>query len=145
MREEKISVKGLYQDCDWGWYDYQPMLDSFGNIVVQVDDEAYQGDSRVLYEKDGKIGLLVFGWGSCSGCDALQACNSLEEVQELYDELFDSIKWFDSRASAVEYFKGHDWKGDFSYGQETREFVRKSVLFLAPEEADQILKEMERW
>ena len=76
----KIDVKELYKDESWGWYDYQPMLNAFGKVAIQVDDDAYQGDSRLLYDENGKIGVLIFGWGSCSGCDALQACGSLEVV-----------------------------------------------------------------
>ena len=53
--------------------DYTSILNQFGYIVIKVDDDDYQGDSRVLYEgyKD-EVGYLQFGWGSCSGCDALQ-------------------------------------------------------------------------
>lgn len=33
----------------------------------------YQGDYAAIVEKDGKVGLTIIGYGSCSGCDALQA------------------------------------------------------------------------
>ena len=36
-----------------------------------------------------------------------------EDVQKLCDELQDSIRWFDNKQSALEYFKNHDWEGDF--------------------------------
>lgn len=108
------------------------MLDAFGKIVIQVDDNDYQGDSRLLYDENGKIGLLIFGWGSCSGCDALQACNSLEEVQELCDSLQSDIKWFDDKKQALEYFKNHDWCGDYSWHQtETKEFINKCIDYLS--------------
>lgn len=78
----KVEAKVLCPDfframqyCE-GPSSYQPIMDSFGNIILQVDDNDYQGDSRLLYREDDRIGFLQFGWGSCSGCDSLQACHS---------------------------------------------------------------------
>ena len=86
--------------------DYQPILDSFGEILVQVDDHDYQGDSRVLYSfPSGSIGILIFGWGSCSGCDALQNCTSYDEVDELIRDLYSSIRLYTTPEKALEYFK----------------------------------------
>ena len=127
----KINVKDLYER-GLNWYDYQPMLDAFGKIVIQVDDNDYSGDSRLLYDENGKIGVLIFGWGSCSGCDALQACCSIQEVQELCDTLQESIKWFDNKKQALEYFKSHDWQGDYSWHiRATKEFINKCIEYLS--------------
>lgn len=93
----------IYKPDNWGWYDYQPMLNEFGTILVQEDEDNYQGDSFLLYLKKGKYGFLSFGWGSCSGCDALQACANIDEVQELMDQLHNSIIWFDSLDKAKEW------------------------------------------
>lgn len=133
---KRVNVKELYKEDEcWGWSDYQPMLEAFGTIAIQVDDHYYQGDSRLLYDNDGKIGFLMFGWGSCSGCDALQACNTIEQVQALCDDLQDDIRWFDNRKEALEWFCTHDWEGDYSwYAEETKEFVRKCIEYL--KEAD---------
>ncbi len=110
----------------YGAYDYQPMLDQFGNILVQVDDDEYQGDSRVLYKSEKGYGWLQFGWGSCSGCDALRACESMAEVQSLMDELYQSIKWFADAKSCLQFFIEHDWEGDYSWNSsEQKEFVAK--------------------
>ena len=127
----KVDAKKIYGD-EIGWYDYQPMLEAFGNIAVQVDDDAYQGDSRLLYDEDGKIGTLVFGWGSCCGCDALMACNTIEEVQELCDDLQNQIRWFDNKQQALAWFHTHDWEGDYSWHyDETREFIKKCSDYLS--------------
>jgi hypothetical protein len=128
----KVNVKELYEDRRFSWYDYQPMLDAFGKIAIQVDDNDYRGDSRLLYDENGKIGVLIFGWGSCGGCDALQACGSLEEVQELCDGLQEDIEWFDDKKQALEYFTNHDWQGDYSWhSTETKEFIEKSIEYLS--------------
>lgn len=42
----------------YGPGNYQPIIDEIGNVLVQVDDGDYQGDTRVMYEKDGKYGDL---------------------------------------------------------------------------------------
>ena len=128
----KINVKKLYEDDRWSWTDYQPMLNAFGKIVIQVDDDSYSGDSRVLYDENGRIGLLIFGWGSCSGCDALQKCETLKEVQKLCNALQNSIMWFDDKKQAIEYFTNHDWEGDYSYhSAETKEFVNRCNKYLS--------------
>lgn len=126
-----IDVRTIYDTSDYSWCDYQPMLNAFGDILIQVDDNDYQGDSRLLYENDGKFGVLIFGWGSCSGCDALQACYSIEEVQKLCDELQNDIKWFDTAKEAHSWFIEHDWEGDYSWAyQETRYFINHCLDYL---------------
>lgn len=111
-------------DNSWGWWDYQPMLNEFGSIILQKDEQNYQGDSFLIYEKDGKYGYLTFGWGSCSGCDALQGCNSISEVQELMDRLYSSIEWFDSLDALKEYFEETDWTLQYQYSiPEFKEFL----------------------
>ena len=120
------------QGSFYGPGDYQPILDELGNIVLQVDDDDYQGDSRVLYKnKDGQYGLLIFGWGSCSGCDALQVCDKLADIQSLMDELTDKVKWFPSAEECLSYFNEHDWEGDYGWSQEkTKEFVTSAKALL---------------
>ena len=61
--------------------DYEQLIESIGiQIIVSVSDDGWQGDTRLLFYEEDKYGFLVFGWGSCSGCDALQACQSKKEV-----------------------------------------------------------------
>ena len=113
-------------------YDYYPLLKSFGyEIILKVDDDDYQGDSRVLYKNNNCIGFLIFGWGSCSGCDALQACNSMSEVEELRLSLLHCIKWFISPEKALEYFLDKDWETEYYWhATETKEFVAKAIELL---------------
>lgn len=98
------------KDDEWGdkcfliIKDYQPILDSFGEILLQIDDNGYQGDSRVLYKLPNEIGILQFGWGSCSGCDALMDCDSYEEVDEFIQHLHSRILRYPSLQEAIEYF-----------------------------------------
>jgi hypothetical protein len=129
-------VEEIYPDCVLpdGGFDrpsgYQPMLQEFGHILVQVDDQDYQGDSRIFYENNGQYGYLQFGWGSCSGCDALQGCHSVLELNELIEDLCQRILWFDSREDAIKFFETHDWGGDYGHGEEQKEFVGEVIKFL---------------
>lgn len=91
-------------------YGYDVLEASFGlSELARADDDDWQGDSVVLLRSaDGRLGILEYGWGSCSGCDALQACDTVEEVNDLRDSLFESIKWFDSATACLEYVKSKD-------------------------------------
>lgn len=124
-----IKAEEIYESVNW-IYDYQPILNAIGNVLIQVDDDDYQGDSRLLYEKEGKFGYLIFGWGSCSGCDALQACESMNDVQDLIDGLVNDVKWFDSLGELKEYFKEKDWELEYSWhSSETKEFIEKVLNY----------------
>jgi hypothetical protein len=117
----------------YGPCDYDPLLNSFGyEILIKVDDSDYQGDSRVLYKDGDKIGLLIFGWGSCSGCGSLQACHTIQDIEELQKELYEKIEWFNDKKEALQYFETHDWLGDYCWHEEeTKEFVEKCIKFLS--------------
>jgi hypothetical protein len=99
-------------------YDYDLIIDEIGKalsaeVVDRWDTNDYQGDTLVIYSRDAKFYYLQFGWGSCSGCDALQACETFFEVAKLMNELMDSIKSFDSRDEIAIYLCDHDWEGDY--------------------------------
>lgn len=119
------TAREIYKEDEY-WYDYQPMLEEFGNIILQCDEDNYQGDSYLVYEQNGKYGYLTFGWGSCSGCDALQACLTIDEVQELIDTLYHKIKWFDSLNELKDYFKTKNWALCYEWSiAEFREFLKR--------------------
>lgn len=123
------SSRDLFPEADTDYFsvgDYYPILESFGEVLLLVDDENYQGDSRVLYLRGDKIGILFFGWGSCSGCDSLQACNNHEEVDSLMQSLYESIEWR-SPKDTLYYLDNHDWAGDWTHNdEETRKFISKA-------------------
>lgn len=122
------DMKEIYEEDRWGWYDYTPMIKSFAEkVLVQVEDDDYQGDTRVLLQDNNRIGHLIFGWGSCSGCDALQGCcGNYDELNELANDLYNDIKWFDTVQEALDYFNNHDWEGDYCWHiDETREYINK--------------------
>lgn len=109
------TAKELYPD---GYYeDYTPIIHAFGKVILRVDTpQPSEGDTWVLYGDlyHRRIGYLEFGWGSCSGCDALQGCANTNEVQDLMNQLYDNMKWFESPEEAFDYFKNHDWELDWT-------------------------------
>lgn len=127
------TAKELYDPeivKEYGVWDYNPMLKEFGDILIEIDEHGYQGDSFILYKNEDKYGFLTFGWGSCSGCDALQGCNNIEEVQELMDSLYNSIQWFDDLKSVKSYFETKDWDLDWiGHTQEFKDFKREVLNY----------------
>jgi hypothetical protein len=116
----------------WGAYDYDPLLKSFGyEILLKVDDNGYQGDSRLIFKDGDRYGLLIFGWGSCSGCDALQACDSYEEIEELRQKLHNEIIW-DTKEGLLKYIKEKDWELEWCWHyEETKRFVDEAIKLLS--------------
>lgn len=117
----------------WAYYDYDSILEYLGNAVVTEFIGNYQGDALVLFKgEDNKWGYLSFGWGSCSGCDALQSCSDYEELGALIKWLEYGINWF-SREETLKWFNEHDWKGDFCWSQDKEKvevFVQRCKLVL---------------
>jgi hypothetical protein len=135
------AIRDVYPDLEeeFGWGgpgDYRPLLESFGyEILLQVDDGDYQGDSRLILRDGGRYGLLIFGWGSCSGCDSLQACCSFKDIEELRDQLHKDIIWKDSREEMLQFVRVRDWETQYSWhADETKEFVEKALAMLASPE-----------
>lgn len=125
-------MKPISEVFEGDYYNYDRLLSSMGyEIVLQVDDKDYAGDSRVLYQASDRYGLLIFGWGSCSGCDALYACCTLEEVETLRTDLHNQIIWKDSKNEMREFIANRDWEAQYSYhAEETRDFVAKALELL---------------
>jgi hypothetical protein len=67
-------------------------------------------------DASGAPGFLTFGWGSCSGCDALQACSTYRDLAELMASLASGVIWFADDAELREWFVAHDWEGDWHWG-----------------------------
>lgn len=133
-------IKEVYPDAKEEYcmvYDYDPLLESLGyEIKLKQDDDSYQGDSRLLLynEVTTHWGLLIFGWGSCSGCDALQACSTWKEIEELRLELLRDIHWENTAESLREYVEKKDWELEWAWhAEETKKFVQDALKLLKGE------------
>lgn len=138
MALELRPVREVYPEHEGRWggpCDYGPLLRSLGAaVILQVDEGGWQGDSWVLLRDGARFGYLQFGWGSCSGCDALQGCHSFEDIEKLQRELAEAIQWFDSREQAAAWFEAHDWGGDYP-NSDRDEFVRRAKRLLSSPDA----------
>lgn len=129
-------IAEVYPDfkSEYTW-DYDPLLQSFGHeILLKIDDEDYQGDSRLILRdnESGAYGLLIFGWGSCTGCDALQGCRSLLELEELRESIHKSITWRPSCRDLLNYIEQKDWETEFMWHEaEGKRFVHEAKQLLA--------------
>ena len=117
---------GCYDHLGFCTPTYNEIVEHIGNVVLSSRDHDYQGTSYYLLEKDSKYGYLEFGWGSCSGCDALEACENCNDLQSICDRLEESVKWFDSESEFLEWAKNiRDWEGSFSWGDGVGNFIQK--------------------
>lgn len=90
-----------------GWIDskygtsYEGIVESLGFEVLSFDTcGSYQGDHVVLLADGERRGFAVFGYGSCSGCDTLEAVQpwgnddgDWSGVEELREDILNSIHW----------------------------------------------------
>ena len=71
-----------FSDVKDVYIDHQEILERQGFEILGWESfGSYQGDYAAVVKKDGKVGFTVIGYGSCSGCDALEAIQpwSLDE------------------------------------------------------------------
>lgn len=80
---------------------YTELIETFGEVIVETNWGEYDGDSLYLLKAEQGYGILTFGWGSCSGCDSLEACDSQADFDALQDDLERSARWFPTLSEAV--------------------------------------------
>lgn len=108
---------------------YREIVKSFGvEITSWTVTGSYQGDYVVGVARPGEVGFVVIGYGSCSGCDALQARDwhggypdlayrfeHAPGLKALADSIERSIRWFPSVEELREFVGGtgdreaNDW------------------------------------
>lgn len=116
--DEKVFDDRDDDDEDRYWYfpgGYGRLFGTFGEIEGRWDESDYQGNSifiiRCTKENVQAWGVVEFGWGSCSGCDSLQACRDPDEAMRLRNRMGESILWFEDRDWLVQWARERDWEG----------------------------------
>lgn len=131
------TLKEFYPNA--GWDDrptccigsYTMLIESFpAEILESYDFGDYEGDSLILLKHNNKYGVLVFGWGSCAGCDALEACSTIEDLEELRLSLFNNVTLFDTPTELIKYLKEHDWEGDYLWYYKPSEAINSFIKTL---------------
>lgn len=127
------DVKELFPGCQekessyFSHPGYHELVTHFGTVVVSGDTGYYQGDSHYILTDGERYGYLSFGWGSCSGCDALQGCSNYEDLQSLFDSLERSVFWVNTLDEFKKWFLLKDWETEYSYREEGfKEFLMKA-------------------
>lgn len=120
------------RETEYANWSYEEVLASLEvEILLQTDTGDYQGDTYVLLRHGDRLGLLFFGWGSCGGCDALRACDTLSDAHALRDQLWGEVHWEDSSADMLTYINAKDWELDFfGHTKSFRDFLPKAVACL---------------
>jgi hypothetical protein len=129
-------IREAFPDCgkDPDWFTrpaYEDLIASFCDaLIVNVRENDYQGSSWLLLKRGEEFGVCEFGWGSCSGCDALEAVDSYEDLDELRDSLAAGTRW-GTREETLRYVGEHDWGGSWGGDkEETRQFVAEATKAL---------------
>lgn len=68
----------------------------------------HHGDAVMLLDTPEEVGLLVFTYGSCPGCDMLDRCDTPEDVVELMTDFAGSIRWFASMGDLIDFVDSPD-------------------------------------
>lgn len=92
---------------------YESLIESMGvKILVEESTYGYQGDSILLIQSNSsdKCGFLVFGWGSCSMCDAFEACKNLEDYDNLRKSLYQGIFWDNNLEECINHIFEKPWE-----------------------------------
>ena len=137
-REQSDKILGLckyekYYEDDEGYFThpyYAELINAFGYEVVSVKDSGdYQGDYFYILRNGSSFGWLVFGYGSCSGCDSMQACNTPAEVLDLAMRLENNIIWHEDAAGLKDYLENKDHEGEFyGYRSSWPEMVEEMII-----------------
>lgn len=134
------TTKPAWVTCDYGT-SYDDLVKSWGyEIVDQEEFGSYQGDLTYLLRDGERYGLLVIGYGSCSGCDELQAIEPWDddgdwtEVVELADRLRDEIHWEDDKDALMAWVDEHPENHWWSYDDQIRAWLNDHGANLTTEE-----------
>lgn len=138
------KVEELYKDDKWAghhgdseWFDapsdYDPILKSLGEIVLKSDEGYYQGDYLYLLKNEQEQwGFVIVGYGSCSGCDALQGASSWADVQRLADDIERGVIWdedphalLEKAKEKMEYVSWHESTSQDHFMKKARAAVRE--------------------
>lgn len=109
-------------------HDYFDLVLSITDKVkwsVSTNRNCYQGDMFFLgFDDNNSIYFLNDGYGSCSGCDELYGCNSLDDFDELRNKLKKRIRKFNNAKEFESWFNEYADLECYSYSDVT-EFSEK--------------------
>jgi hypothetical protein len=105
---------------------YDEIVATQGEIIKDWVIASWQGDYVYLLKNNEKFGFIVIGYGSCSGCDALQGCENDEEFNQLKKEIVDRIFW--GTAGDIEAYIINDNANRWYYHEEDWIGIKKEIM-----------------
>lgn len=124
---------------------YQGILEGLGAEILMMEETgSYQGDLVFILGDDswltGGIGVLVQGYGSCSGCDAWEAASSFKDRLDIAADMINNIRWFPSGSELLEWLLAdHEdqwWGHDTEIGQFFLKVARKIMASVPKDQLD---------
>lgn len=122
---------------------YETIVASWGyEVLAFTVTGSYQGDQEVLLRDGDRYGFLMIGYGSCSGCDALEAIvpwdlkrsTDFTEVDRFVEDLRNEIEWHDSAAQLANaltvYANNPDGSRWYTHDSEVRDVLVDYIRLL---------------
>jgi len=132
-----VAPLNVEQDDD-NWYgltingeypSYDLLIKSVSDFVtwtVIAGNEDYQGDYYAFGEdQKGNYYYVTTGYGSCSGCDELEACQTVEDLEKLRADIRRGVARFDSIETFVNHFKEDEWQSFGWMGSDMKLFNKE--------------------
>lgn len=91
----------------------------------------YTGDFVAVLYTQGMYGLLVHGYGSCSGCDELLFCETEQDVAELSCYLRNTIRPYPDFESLKHDSLKKDGRFWYMYDKDFEEFLNETESLIA--------------
>ena len=107
---------------------YDGIVETQGEIIKDWTLGHYQGDYVYLLKNGDKYAFTVIGYGSCSGCDALEGCGNDEEFNELKDAIVSGIVW-GTKQDVYDYVNNQE-ANRWYFHEEDWVDIRKEILDL---------------
>lgn len=96
---------------------YSELLESAGwKPLVTVESGSYQGTIHILARHaDGRYGYAQISYGSCSGCDARHATDTIKDLEGLRLQLAEEVAPYPTLADAVRAIEADDRASDMGW------------------------------
>ena len=134
------TTKPAWVTSDYGT-SYEDLVKSWGHeIVDQEEFGSYQGDLIYILRDGDRHGLLVIGYGSCSGCDELEARQPWDDegdwsgVIALADELRQDVHWEADKGALMAWVGAHPESHWWAYDNSIRQWLNGHGANLNTEE-----------
>jgi len=115
---------------------YKDIVESWGYEVLAFETfGSYQGDHLALLRRPDGVGLIVFGYGSCSGCDHLQAItpwgddedDDWQPVIDYAEELRTGVHWESNNDGLAAWVDAHPENHWWSYEDEIARWLNANL------------------